>query len=318
MIEGCVTEYIAYRQGLPVTKSLVQRYVTDMGVDEELGEMKSLGNVVFECKDKSYATGLDLSTLCRHFDLIDDLWKDGMLKQDNEGNIVIPIDFPYDDVWSAIRGISRRARNLVNLTIFPYYCLRFLRPKDSSYYMRYYWHLYKNQLRIDKDVELSEAGTVSFMLDVSRGLDEDTRAHLSKYSSMVGPLLGPLVTHLHRWVQEYVDWVNLRILLVDRPSAYFYLVCLAHPKRERIIEELEHLRFTDNGEGLTHKEWEKIQQEVFTHMWWMRDNDTLIYRYVAAILGWINLEDFPCPIFNEFYDPSIIAQEWKKELQSSV
>ena len=302
--EGYVSEYIAYRQGLPVTQPMVWMYVKEMGLVEHV-DAKSLGNVAFVCSDTTYYTPYDLSTLARHFDLIDNIAEHTTPEKDGNENHLIPMSHTSEEMQKVLDGIMSRPTRLL-LPEFPYRCLQFLRPRDTSYYMRYNWKMAEKGL-ITTSGELSTEETMSFLREVSLGLDEETRAYLSDYNRITGStVIGPLVAHIVRTNHGIADKEDLRLLrfiLADKPSTYLVVLCKMEVDYNLLLAELDTLQLNDGGEHLTARDWHKVQE---TCQWALsHTTNWQSYLRVVAIMGWHeyfpSLEGFVFPIVSQLY-----------------
>jgi hypothetical protein len=290
VLEGEVAEYLAHLQGLPITRSLARGYIRKMQLPTDTTEnAKSLGYVVFSCSDGLYTTNQDLGTLARYFELIDDVLQHTTLEKDENGGIIIPISLSIEMVRVALQGIYYYGRHLSNS--IPYYALLHLRPRDTAYYMRYRWEMGEKGLKT-LNGELSEEKTVEFLMDVSRGLDDYTRAYLSNYNRIVGcTLLGPLISHIVEWKDDRL----LGLLLKHKPSIHLYV---ASTTSTDVVKLLPTIHLTDNGEGLSNEDWEKIQERMYFHLQHAQNWDE--YMRLTAILG-LNghfippYESFTCP-----------------------
>lgn len=299
--EGAITEYIAYRQGLPVTKSLVEWYINDMELEEEIEDVKSLGSIAFICKDSIYACGFDISTLTRHFGLLADMLTENMLTEKNkEGDIVVPLPFTWQEMDNALTGITWVPSYDIEEGELSscYRCLQFLRPRDTAYYMRYTWRMGEKGM-LSLEGELTPTETVQFLREVSMGLDEETKMYYSKYSRRAScSVLGPIVSYLMR--EERRDsgtYKFLALLLAERPSLYLYLLCLSKYNNEDLLEAINTMNLTDYAEGLSDNDWWKVQRRLYNLL--DSVDNWPAYHRILVILGWDMffpvLEDFVCP-----------------------
>jgi hypothetical protein len=300
--EGAVSEYIAYRQGLPVTPMLVAGYIDLMSLDEEVKDVKTLGQVKFDCKDGPLTSEYDLGTLSRHFDLIEDMMDDNMLQKGEDGLISIPISFTKIEMTLAVAGIAWTPQELYHgIDVLPYYCLRFLRPKDTAYYMRYDWITDENGLVV-MDKTLTREETLSFLYEISAGLDNDTRAYLSQYTRVAGHALGPLITHITRTNLSFstANFIgNLNLLLDKRPSLHLLVLCREAFDREHIVKMISKLELNDNAEGLSEKDWHKIQSRLANCLGAVKDRKTYVKSATILGLGRFFSSDVVCPIFKQ-------------------
>ena len=293
--EGCITEYIAYRQGLPVTEAMVQQYIQQMGLNEIIENVKSLGDVVFSCTDEMYYTEYDLSTLSRHFDLIDNIREHTTQEKDENDNHVIPIDFSSEEMIRALSGILYSPSRLSSSTAcLPYRCLQFLRPCDTAYYMRYRWEMGEKGL-LTTTGELNKEETLSFLREVSYGLDDATRAHLSTYTRIASSsVIGPLITHIvsgEKYDTSPGALQLLRLLLADKSSIYLAVLCKIPLDYEALLAEVSNIQLDDAAEGLTDNDWHNIQSRLLALLHHIPN--WKLYLRVMAILGWSDY--FPAP-----------------------
>jgi hypothetical protein len=305
--EGSVTEYIAYRQGLPVTRRLVWDYYIDMELEGEPGDTISLGNVFFSCENGTYDTKFDLSTLGRHFELIGDMVDDKsfVFDKDTSGNITIPLPYNMIDVRAALAILCWRSSD--DFQPMPYRCLRFLRPKDTAYYMRYAWVTGDGGL-MTMDGELTRSETVEFLTKiVAAGLDGDTRLYLSKYNRLtMSNTLGPLVMHI---MKDYpVCYKLLEWLLVDKPSVRLYLLCEGGSSSTELILEATK-KLDDNAEGLDDKDWECVQSYLYGIILAIKTEEE--YLRVMTLLGWDEYFprlEFEHPHLDRYYGTNKISK----------
>ena len=298
--EGCLTEYIAYREELPVTRSIVGMFLDDMELDEKLEDTKSLGNVVFSCTDGIYDTGYDLGTLARHFHLLNDMLSENVLpEKEVSGGYTLPLPYTIQEVHYVMLGLSWTPSEPHVRIGKCYRCLQFLRPRDTAYYMRYNWEIGENGLRVDEG-ELTLKETREFMLEVSHGLDDVTRVYLSKYCRITGSfVIGPLVSHILRDATQCVTNEQARllsILLVEKPSVYLALLCNTSLAVDNnlVLDALGKIQLNDNAEGLDDEDWRGIQKCLFRGLQFVVNlGRWQTYLRVVAVLGWGQW--FPAP-----------------------
>ena len=319
--EGNLTEYIAYRQGLPVTRVLVENYLDDLNVDEELGETKSLGNVIFSCNDNICDTEYDLSTLSRHFHLLNDMLSENILpEKDGNGNYVLPLPFSKEEVEGALSGLRYMPGIEPGVVTYCYRCLQYLRPRDTAYYMRYHWQIgEKGECGLCVgNGQLTLKETKEFMMEVSHGLDDDTRAYLGKYIKITSSLvLGPLVSHILRDIEWRPIGENgaslLAILLAEKPSVYLALMCSAKSiSYPLVFANLRVISLNDQGEGLIDKDWIRVQKILSEGLTLVPDWQT--YLRVVVILGWGEYfpkpENFNCPDLGRYGKLPTVTCDW--------
>jgi hypothetical protein len=320
--EGALVEYLAYREGLPVTKRLVDSYMQLVGSLEDV-EAVSLGNVVFDCENAPYDTQLDLSTLSRMFGLVDDLVKDGMLREkDEKGNFVIPL--PYMDHYArlALSGLYW-SPNGTSYRV-PYACLQFLRPRDTAYYFRYAWAVGEDGCILTWERKLTKQETLNFVEEVSLGLDEETRAEHGDYNRLTGSTkLGPVISYLTLRTSRSLDLPELfRLLLPGQPSLHLYLSCLVGVLL--VPTGINALQLDDNGSNLNQKDWHRIQKYLYKVLRVVTDWEA--YRRVMVILGWgiffPKVEGFICPVLTPYRrvkDPKhpLEVKPWMDETMKS-
>ena len=333
LYEVCIGEYIAYKQGLPVTRERVDEFLAVTGWDasterEKRREAKSLGNVIFSCTPTNddrphlYPTGYDLGTLARHFHLIDDMREEGMLEKDENGCYVIPLPFPYEFVWAALAGMRRTPFrfHVHPLLSHAYRCLQFLRPKDTSYYFSFQWACQQDGRLIVTEPEwtmeeamlrlreersnLTEEATLQFMREVSLGLDDETRSFYSKYTRLTGcSIIGPIVSYLCGNGRTHSLYSALELLLADRPSVYLYIACKTMSKSwvNSITDLVSKTQLADYGGNLVEKHWRVIQERILQVLddKWEPKCDWHTYLRCMCILGWgkhfPKPDDFTCP-----------------------
>jgi hypothetical protein len=310
--QGQVSEYIAYKQGLPVTRHLVEKYANNTPFGEVIGDTTSLGNVVFSCTDGTYDTKLDLSTLSRHFGLVKDLLDDGMLKKDEQGIITIPIQLTIQNISSALKGIYAEPRWMVTCKL-PHYALLVLRPIDTSYYFRYQWYMKWDVLETDT-TNLTHEEMYKFFVGISLGLDEDTRAYYSKYTRMCGAVIGPIVGYILRNPSFYGGHDLSSVALNDKPSVYLYIMCSISADVMGILKLVRTIQLTDNAEGLDMVDWGSIQKRLYLLLRDAYKLDCNTFHRIGAILGWITLEDFHCPMFEPYYICDDDLATWKARM----
>ena len=254
--DAAVLELVAYYRGEPVTEWLV-----------ELGRgcycercppplpFRSLGNVSFKCTDSKWDSKIDIGTLCRHYELISDLYDfDPTVRE-------VSLPFTRETVENVMSFevaclLYQAEGELLE-------CLMFLRPKRTETYLQFKWPT------------MSE----DFARFIGRGLEKETRMHLSKFARVfpdeeLYPILQWAVTLGQRGVLY-------SLLKVKAPSVLLW--CLANGessgRREQyaydIVTLIRECDFTDQvqvmrpwrmcwdlGDGEPEESIEKIKYDV--------------------------------------------------------
>lgn len=206
-----IQELLAYYRGEPVTSWIVNTArKCYCGRKSPLPKLIfGLGTITFECSDTTLKTDYDVSTVCRHYEYLSDLYEfDPTIR-------VFTLPFSSETVERAvtIRDDSD-ARHMYDMTDELLACIKFLRPKMTETYLYYNWH------SMDEE----------FARHIGRDLTRETKLSLGQFASVLpDEELYPIIT----WAAQLGQRDVLFSLLEEKaPSVLFWCLLNGESYRE--------------------------------------------------------------------------------------